>query len=312
MKNIVLIYNPTSGNEGAHFYVKKIERHLKKYFDEVFLEETKGPNDATNFAKKYSELGFDSIAVYGGDGTINEVLLGMYRAKSKSKLCVFPGGTGNLLAQSFGISQIKDIAIRSMKFEKTKKINLGICNDKVFSMFASIGPVPEAIHEVSVEDKTRYGNLAYAKKSMDKMKDSVEYELEVTGDENHYSGHVDHVIVSITNKVGKFKITDEMNEEKAMAKVLILSDDSIIKKISVIGSALAGMAEKNENLDYFESNEIEIRSSQSEKINIDLDGDKGPELPVKIEVLKDFIEVYLPSNLLVSGIYQIESWKGRY
>lgn len=307
MKNIVLIYNPTSGNEAAKTLVDRIKKHLKKYFDEVTLAETKGPGHATKIAEDASNEGYHSIAIYGGDGTINEVLLGMYKSNSKSKLCIFPGGTGNLFAQSIGISQIKDIAIRSMKFDRTKKINLGLCNDEVFSMFASIGPVPEAIHEVTVEEKTKFGNFAYAKKSVDKMKDSEEYELEVTGDNHHYSGYVDHVLVSITNKMGKFKITDEINEEAGLAKVFILSDDSIMKKLSVFGSAIVGMAEKNENIDYFEAKEIEIRSSKGEDINIDLDGDKGPKLPVKITVLTDFIEVYLPSRLLFTDLYQIEN-----
>lgn len=298
MKNIILIYNPTAGNEGANHYLKRIEKHLNKYFDEVVLAKTKREGHAAELSENASKEGYHSIAVYGGDGTVNEVLLGMYRASSNSKLCIFPGGTANLLARSLGISQIKERAIRSIKFEKSKKIDLGICNDNVFSMFLSIGAVPEAIHEVTVEEKTKFGGLAYAKKSVDKLIDSEEYELKVATDTGSYTGHVDHLIVSLTNKMGKLTIIEDNKDEEGRAKVLILTDDSILKKLSVFRSALAGMAEQNENIKYFSAKDIEITSIKNTNINVDIDGDKGPYLPVKITVVKDFIEVYLPSKLI--------------
>ena len=48
----------------------------------------------------------------------------------------------------------------------TKKIDLGKVNDEIFSLFASIGAVPEAIHEVTSEEKSKFGGLAYIKKSL--------------------------------------------------------------------------------------------------------------------------------------------------
>ena len=34
-----------------------------------------------------------------------------------------------------------------------------------------------------------------------------------------------------------------------------------------------------------------------EEVALDIDGDKGPNLPVKIEILKEAVEVYLPSEV---------------
>ena len=34
-----------------------------------------------------------------------------------------------------------------------------------------------------------------------------------------------------------------------------------------------------------------------EEVALDIDGDKGPSLPVKIKILKEEVEVYLPSEV---------------
>ena len=120
---ILFIYNPNSGDESGKEFVGKIEDKLKKYFDEVILRETKKSGDGTKFVEEIRDV--DSIGAFGGDGTINEVLLGMKNINSKSKLLILPGGTGNLLAKRLNISQDKEEALNSFDFNKTKKIDLG-------------------------------------------------------------------------------------------------------------------------------------------------------------------------------------------
>lgn len=94
---ILFIYNPSSGNESGEKFIGKIEYNLKKYFDEVIIKRTEKENDATKFVGEVKDA--DAIGVYGGDGTINEVLLGMYKNNSSAKLLILPGGTGNILAK---------------------------------------------------------------------------------------------------------------------------------------------------------------------------------------------------------------------
>ena len=197
---ILFIYNPNSGDESGKEFVGEVEDYLKKYFDEIIIKETKESGDGTKFVEEIRDV--DAIGVYGGDGSVNEVLLGMHKTSSRAKLLILPGGTGNLLAKKLGIDDDKEAAISSFDFKRTKKIDLGKVNDKIFSLFASIGAVPEAIHEVSSEEKSKFGGLAYIKKSIEKLASSEEYKLDVKSDGGNYSGPVDHLLVGLTNKIG--------------------------------------------------------------------------------------------------------------
>lgn len=290
---ILFIYNPNSGDESGKEFVGKIEDKLKKYFDEVILKETKKSGDGTKFVEEIRDV--DAIGAFGGDGTINEVLLGMKNINSKSKLLILPGGTGNLLAKRLNISQDKEEALNSFDFNKTKKIDLGMINDKIFSLFASIGAVPEAIHEVTSEEKSKIGGLAYIKKSIEKLTTSEKYNLEVKSDGGNYSDPVDHLIVGLSNKIGKLEFTSENKEmNNGYANLFILTKDSIKDRIELLKDSIEGEVEQGKNVINFNVKEVEISSIDDEEINLDIDGDEGPKLPVNIKILKEAVEVYMP------------------
>ena len=290
---ILFIYNPNSGDESGKEFVGKIEDKLKKYFDEVILKETKKAGDGTKFVEEIKDV--DAIGVFGGDGSVNEVLLGMKNINSRSKLLILPGGTGNLLAKRLNISQDKEEALNSFDFNKTKKIDLGMINDKIFSLFASIGAVPEAIHEVTSEEKSKIGGLAYIKKSIEKLTTSEKYNLEVKSDGGNYSGPVDHLIVGLSNKIGKLEFTSENKEmNNGYANLFILTKDSIKDRIELLKDSIEGEVEQGKNVINFNVKEVEISSIDDEEVRLDIDGDEGPKLPVNIKILKEAVEVYMP------------------
>ena len=290
---ILFIYNPNSGDESGKEFVGKIEDKLKKYFDEVILKETKKAGDGTKFVEEIKDV--DAIGVFGGDGSVNEVLLGMKNINSRSKLLILPGGTGNLLAKRLNISQDKEEALNSFDFNKTKKIDLGMINDKIFSLFASIGAVPEAIHEVTSEEKSKIGGLAYIKKSIEKLTTSEKYNLEVKSDGGNYSGPVDHLMVGLSNKIGKLEFTSENKEmNNGYANLFILTKDSIKDKLELLKDSIEGEVEQGKNVINFNVKEVEISSIDDEEVRLDIDGDEGPKLPVNIKILKEAVEVYMP------------------
>lgn len=292
---ILFIYNPNSGDKSGKEFIGKINEELKKYFDEIILRETKEAGDGTSFVEEVKDV--DAIGVYGGDGTVNEVLMGMNKISSKAKLLILPGGTGNLLAKKLEIPEDKERALLSFDFIRTKKIDLGKANDKVFSLFASIGAVPEAIHEVSSEEKSKFGGMAYIKKSIEKLTSSEKYNLEVKSDSGEYSGSVDHLIVALSNKIGKLEFTN-INKERdsGNADLFILTSDSIKDRLEVLRDSIAGEVEEGDSVVHYTLKEAKISSLGTEEVIMDIDGNRGPSLPVDIKILKEAVEVYIPKG----------------
>ena len=55
--------------------------------------------DATHFAEEASLEQYDAVVVFGGDGTVNEVISGIAEKEYIPKLAIIPGGTGNLITK---------------------------------------------------------------------------------------------------------------------------------------------------------------------------------------------------------------------
>ena len=284
----MLIINPTSGGEKALDYKEKLENKAKKYFEQVDTRITQKAQDATNFATEASREHYEAVLVFGGDGTVNEVISGIAEKDYIPKLAIIPGGTGNLITKLLEINQDIDGAIDELDFNSTNKIDIGKSNGNYFGYIFSIGSLPEAIHNVGIEDKTKFGMLAYAINTMKSVVTDQAFNITVETENGNYIGPASHVLVLLTNYFADKKIFDE--DKDGYANILILKDASILTKLSVIPDLLKGDVVVNENIEYMKARHIKI-SSDSE-LETDVDGDKSDDLPVEIKVLGQHIEVY--------------------
>lgn len=288
MKKIMLIINPTSGGEKALDYKEKLENKVREYFDDVETKITQKAKDATNFAEEAARERYESILVFGGDGTVNEVISGIAERDYIPKLGIIPGGTGNLITKLLEINQDIDGAIEELDFNLTDKIDIGKANGHYFGYIFSIGSLPEAIHNVEIEDKTKFGILAYAVNTMKSVMTDQVFNIKVETENGNYFGEASHVLVLLTNYFADKKIFEENKD--GYANILILKDASIFSKLSLIPDLLKGDLVENENIEYIKARTIKISSDI--ELESDVDGDKSDNLPVDIKVLGQHIEVY--------------------
>lgn len=292
MKKIMLIINPTSGGEKALDYKEKLENKAREYFDDVETKITQKAKDATNFAEEAARERYESILVFGGDGTVNEVISGIAERDYIPKLGIIPGGTGNLITKLLEINQDIDGAIEELDFNLTDKIDIGKANGHYFGYIFSIGSLPEAIHNVEIEDKTKFGILAYAVNTMKSVMTDQVFNIKVETENGNYLGEASHVLVLLTNYFADKKIFEENKD--GYANILILKDASIFSKLSLIPDLLKGDLVENENIEYIKACTIKISSDI--ELESDVDGDKSDNLPVDIKVLGQHIEVYSGSK----------------
>ena len=284
----MLIINPTSGGEKALDYKEKLENKAKEYFEYVETKITEKAKDATAFAEEASKGNYEAVIVFGGDGTVNEVISGIAEKDYIPKLGIIPGGTGNLITKLLEISQDIDEAIDQLDFNKTNAIDIGKANKSYFGYIFSVGSLPEAIHNVEIEDKTKYGVLAYAINTIKSViKDEV-FNIKIETEKGSYEGEASQVLVLLSNYYADQKIFEENKD--GYANILILKNASIISKLSLIPDLLKGDIVENDNIEYIKAKDITISSDI--KLESDIDGDQSDDLPVKITVLGNHIEIY--------------------
>lgn len=288
MKKAMVIINPTSGGEQALNYKEKIENKAKEYFEVVETRITEKALDATYFAEEAATEKYEAVIVFGGDGTVNEVISGIAEKKYIPKLGIIPGGTGNLITKLVQIDQDIDKAIEGLDFNLTNKIDIGKANDHYFGYIFSVGSLPEAIHNVEIEDKTKFGMFAYAINTVKSVIRDEVFNIKIETENGNYEGEASQVLVLLSNYFSDKKIFDE--NKVGYANILILKDASIFSKLSLIPDLLKGDVVENDSIEYIKAKTIKISSDI--EIESDIDGDQSDDLPVEIKVLGNHIEIY--------------------
>ena len=288
LKKAMVIINPTSGGEQALNYKEKIENKAKEYFKVVETRITEKALDAIHFAEEAAKEKYEAVIVFGGDGTVNEVVSGIAEKEFIPKLGIIPGGTGNLITKLVQIDQDIDKAIESLDFNLTNKIDIGKANDHYFGYIFSVGSLPEAIHNVEIEDKTKFGMFAYAINTVKSVIRDEVFNIKVETENGNYEGEASQVLVLLSNYFSDKKIFDE--NKVGYANILILKDASIFSKLSLIPDLLKGDVVENDSIEYIKAKTIKISSDI--EIESDIDGDQSDDLPVEIKVLGNHIEIY--------------------
>jgi putative lipid kinase SP_1045 len=288
LKKAMVIINPTSGGEQALNYKEKIENKVKEYFEVVETRITEKALDATHFAEEAAKEKYEAVIVFGGDGTVNEVISGIAEKEYIPKLGIIPGGTGNLITKLVQIDQDIDKAIEGLDFNLTNKIDIGKANDHYFGYIFSVGSLPEAIHNVEIEDKTKFGMFAYAINTVKSVIRDEVFNIKIETENGNYEGEASQVLVLLSNYFSDKKIFDE--NKVGYANILILKDASIFSKLSLIPDLLKGDVVENDSIEYIKAKTIKISSDI--EIESDIDGDQSDDLPVEIKVLGNHIEIY--------------------
>jgi len=106
MKYLVIV-NPTSGRGFAGKNIPQIEAFLTSHHLDYELVLTERPWHAAELAEKGARENYDVIVVASGDGTANEALNGLMKAReagfNHTALALLPVGTGNDFAYGMGV-----------------------------------------------------------------------------------------------------------------------------------------------------------------------------------------------------------------
>jgi diacylglycerol kinase (ATP) len=124
-----IIINPVAGKGAGAKAIPEIQAHLAALEIDYDLIMTQYPGHAIDLAEEAGSNGYTTVVAVGGDGTVNEVINGLMRAKNgnqvTSTMAVLPVGRGNDFSYGMGVPQDLESACRILLEAKTRKIDIG-------------------------------------------------------------------------------------------------------------------------------------------------------------------------------------------
>jgi diacylglycerol kinase family enzyme len=152
-----IVMNAASGSAGARERREGIENVLREVGQRYEILATESPDQIESVAKKAAEQAqkqSGAIIVAGGDGTINTVA--QIALPTGCLFGILPQGTFNYSGRAHAIPLETEAATRALTNARVKPVQVGLLNDRVFLVNASVGLYPQLLQDREAY-KQQYG-----------------------------------------------------------------------------------------------------------------------------------------------------------
>ena len=153
-----LIINPQSGHGGQKLLLADLRAAMRRYNIELVEYTTKAPQDATQYASSIANDA-SAILVWGGDGTVNEVVNAI--SGSDVPILPCPAGTENLLAKELRIPSDPRAIVEILRAGQLVECDVGRVNGQNFLLIIGVGFDGEVVRRLSIARTGHISHLSY-------------------------------------------------------------------------------------------------------------------------------------------------------
>lgn len=295
MKKIKLIYNPKSGDAT---FKNKLDSVISRFQKSGYITAPFRLSNDLHIDDAFSDIDQDYsiICVAGGDGTISSVADAMARLNIKLPLGIFPSGTSNDFAAHLGISKdIKaccDIILNGI----IKKVDLGSVNGSHFINVCSAGLLTDVAHNTDTNMKNALGQMAYYIKGIEEIPKFSPIKMRLVSEDRVIEDDMLMLLILNGSSAGGFsKLAPDAVIDDGKMKVIAIKFSNISNMLTLFLKIIRGEHIGDANIYYFSTNKLTVECDQICKA--DIDGEKGPTFPLEIEVMHQFLKVFVPKQI---------------
>lgn len=300
----LVIVNPNAGRRRGLLDWEKISGHLRQYdleFEPVFTER---PGHATEIAIEYIEGdGYRKVVVVGGDGTMNEVVNGIFHQKrfrtTDITLGMITVGTGNDWGRMFGIPSDYEEAVKVLTRNQTFIQDAGIvsyCNEdepakRYFVNIAGMGFDAEVARKTNrMKQKGKGGVLLYFINIFTSLINFRHVEALINVDGFDVENKIFSMNVGICryNGGGMIQAPNAVPDDG-------LFDLTVIRKLSKPNVILSlkrlynGTIDKHPKVDSYTGKSIRVESRHT--IRLETDGESLGHTPIEFTIIPKSVKI---------------------
>ncbi len=304
----LVIVNPNAGKRKGLKDWDEISGYLKEFeldYTPIFTER---PGHATEIVIEYVERDkFQKIIAVGGDGTLNEVVNGIFKQKSfrttEISLGIITVGTGNDWGKMFGIPSDYKEAIKVLTGNRTFIQDAGqvrFCNadepgNRYFVNIAGMGFDAEVVRKTNIsKEKGKSGALIYLIHIFTSLLNYRHVEASISVD----GINLENKIFNINVGIGKYGGGGMIPSPNAILDDGLF-DLTIIRKISKTNVILNmkrlynGTIHKHRKVDSYTGKSIRVESSGT--IQLETDGETLGHTPIEFSIIPKSVKVFTGS-----------------
>lgn len=291
-KKVLVLINPNSGKKNSKESVLDVLNvfSANNYQMEIYLSQK--PMDVTRYIEENGER-FDVVAVFGGDGTLNEATNGLMKLKHKPVISYFPTGTMNDFGTNFGLTNDMKQCATVACVGHVESFDVGKINSRYFNYVAGFGAFCNVSYETKQELKKQIGNLAYIIKALHEIPNLHPYHVKMNLDGKVFEKNLMFGLIINGNRVAGFEMVEQADNTFKDGLFDIILVEHTPNPLELYNYPL-GVLHPELNMKYVERYQAKsIIIESQEKLAWTLDGEEGEEtLVARVENISQALQIY--------------------
>lgn len=291
-KKVLVLINPNSGKKNSKESVLDALNlfSANNYQMEIYLSQK--PMDVTRYIEENGER-FDVVAVFGGDGTLNEATNGLMKLKHKPVISYFPTGTMNDFGTNFGLTNDMKQCANIACVGHIESFDVGKMNSRYFNYVAGFGAFCNVSYETKQELKKQIGNLAYIIKAIHEIPNLHPYHVKMNLDGKVFEKDLMFGLIINGNRVAGFEMVEQADNTFKDGLFDIILVEHTPNLLELYNYPL-GVLHPELNMKYVERYQAKsIIIESQEKLAWTLDGEEGEEtLVARVENISQALQIY--------------------
>ncbi|WP_418776902.1 diacylglycerol/lipid kinase family protein [Holdemanella biformis] len=291
-KKVLVLINPNSGKKNSKESVLDALNvfSANNYQMEIYLSQK--PMDVTRYIEENGER-FDVVAVFGGDGTLNEATNGLMKLKHKPVISYFPTGTMNDFGTNFGLTNDMKQCANIACVGHIESFDVGKINSRYFNYVAGFGAFCNVSYETKQELKKQIGNMAYIIKALHEIPNLHPYHVKMNLDGKVFEKDLMFGLIINGNRVAGFEMVEQADNTFKDGLFDIILVEHTPNPLELYNYPL-GVLHPELNMKYVERYQVKsIIIESQEKLAWTLDGEEGEEtLVARVENISQALQIY--------------------
>jgi len=288
MKKVRFIYNPYSGeNNIINELDNVIKLHQEADMTIVPYRIQKGKDLAE--ALDIIDETYSYILIAGGDGTVDSLVNAMKHRNINIPIGILPVGTANDFGKFINMSSNIQEACRQILDSKPVAVDVGKINDDYFINVASTGLFTDISQKIDANLKNTIGKLAYYLKGIEELPNFRKLKVKLSSKECDYEGEMYLLLVFNGKTAGSLNLAYEAEITDGKLDVIMFKAIQVMELLPLFIKLLKGEHLDSDKVVYFKTDDVYIESP--EDIVTDIDGERGPDFPLRIQCIKGGIKL---------------------
>jgi YegS/Rv2252/BmrU family lipid kinase len=225
-------------------------------------------------------------------------------------LALMPAGTANDLAHYFNIPTTFGDMLKVAASDHCVRMDVGIANGRPFVNVLAAGALVDASQKTDPVAKETFGLIAYYLQALSELPKIHPIPAKITLPDEMIETDINAILILNGRGAGGFKAVvphSVINDGKL--EVMIVRNVPFVDWGPLALSLLTGQHESNKYISFHSTPSVRVESD--EYIVTDLDGEKGPPMPVDVSVLPDRLEVCVPKGWEDNSSARMRRWPPR-